>query len=264
MQDGKPLDAVESFVRSGQSALAFFRDLCYNEENIGIIGGKSNMDQRELYFRVSFPKYDRADEVYFCIMHHPIRSAWITPTSYPVDELSILYNGLWKEPYIHETSREKWVVTQSDGRDAGTTAVHVIPIRAKWDQVVPYYADIYNAIESWDFIFSKAPIHAEQYLDGYVPQSDKEYVREADLIEARKRWKETIRWFEEEIMREKNRQIPKEIQQRVRLRIKLEFLFEKRRLGLCHQIWAREKQLYAQYGYTWYSPDECCSDVTFD
>lgn len=257
MQDGKPLDAVESFVRSGQSALAFFRDLCYNEENIGIIGGKSNMNQRELYFRVSLPRYDRADEVYFCIMHHPIRSAWITPTAYPVDELFILYNGLWKEPYIHETSREKWVVTQSDGRDAGTTAVHIIPIRAQWDQVVPYYADICDAVESWDFIFSKAPIHAERYLDGYVPFSDKEYVREADLMEVRKR-------LEEERMREKNRQIPKEIQQRVQSRVEQEFRFEKPRLGLCHQIWAREKQLYAQYGYTWYSPAECCSDVTFD
>lgn len=119
-------------------------------------------------------------------------------------------------------------------------------------------------MESWDFIFSKAPINAERYLDGYVPCSDNEYVREADLIEARKRREEQMRWLEEAIMQEKNRQIPKRIQRRVRLRIKLEFLFEKRRLGLCHQIWAREKQLYAQYGYTWYSPDECCSDVTFD
>jgi len=65
-------------------------------------------------------------------------------------------------------------------------------------------------------------------------------------------------------MRKLNELIPQRIHRIVNFRIKIEFMFVKHRLGLCHCIWRRKKQIYAQYGYTWYTPAECNPDVIFD
>ena len=65
-------------------------------------------------------------------------------------------------------------------------------------------------------------------------------------------------------MRRKNELIPEKIKRLVDFQIRIEFLFVKRRLGLCHRVWNRKKKLYAHYGYEWYTPAELNPDIMFD
>lgn len=146
--------------------------------------------KEEQVFNVYLPQYNIGEQVYCCIMHHPQRTAWITPTSYPVDYMYISYNNLLKEQCVYETETEKWSVILNNIHSVQKDNPKVNNIQAKWDEKVSYHAPIYDAMESWDFIFSKTPIDVDRYLEGYVHQYDKKYALEKDLIESEKRKEE--------------------------------------------------------------------------
>ena len=65
-------------------------------------------------------------------------------------------------------------------------------------------------------------------------------------------------------MRRKNELIPEKIRKMVDAQIEMEFRSVRRQLGLCHGIWRREKELYAHYGYEWYTPAGLNPNIIFD
>ena len=67
-----------------------------------------------------------------------------------------------------------------------------------------------------------------------------------------------------ENMQKVNEQIPANIVIEVDDIIAKEFPPEKYMLGMCHAIWHRAKELYAERGYTWYSPQDIHPLWTFD
>lgn len=145
--------------------------------------------QRKLLFQVLLSEYNESEQVYCCIMHHPLKTAWITPTSYPVDKIHIVYNGSLSEQYMYETREEAWKICLHTNSAMENTGTYTINIQAQWNKVVSYHSPILDASESWDFVFSKTPINAHMYLDGYIHQFDNLYAREADLLEQEKRAK---------------------------------------------------------------------------
>ena len=67
-----------------------------------------------------------------------------------------------------------------------------------------------------------------------------------------------------EEMLQRNNEIPRDVVDTVSFRIKWEFRKERYRFGDCHRIWIREKELYREYGYEWYSPQEVYPNAKFD
>ena len=67
-----------------------------------------------------------------------------------------------------------------------------------------------------------------------------------------------------EEMLQRNNEIPQGVVDTVSFRIKWEFRKERYRFGDCHRIWIREKELYREYGYEWYSPQEVYPNAKFD
>lgn len=65
-------------------------------------------------------------------------------------------------------------------------------------------------------------------------------------------------------MQKHNEALPAHIVQEVNDIIDKEFPPEKYMLGMCHAIWPRVKELYAERGYTWYSPQDIHPLWTFD
>ena len=61
-----------------------------------------------------------------------------------------------------------------------------------------------------------------------------------------------------------NEAIPQEVRDKVKKRLDEEFPQEHRGFGSCHAIWHREGQLFAEYGYTWYSPSTINPTTLFD
>ena len=151
--------------------------------------------QRTLCFRVYLSEYHGYDQAYCCILYHPLKSVMFTPTSYPIDEIHIIYNDLLKEQCVYEMPKEKWMIILSDTNSANSEVEEAINIQAQWDQVTSYHMPIFDASESWDFVFSKSPINADLYLDGYVHQYGNVYAREKDLIEQEKRAEELQRFL---------------------------------------------------------------------
>ncbi len=66
------------------------------------------------------------------------------------------------------------------------------------------------------------------------------------------------------ILERENGKIPAHIVEEVESIIAKEFPPEKRSMGMCHAIWRRTKELYAERGYTWYSPQDIHPLWTFD
>lgn len=146
------------------------------------------MKQRKLLFQVLLSENSQSEqEIYCCIMHHPLRTTMITPTLYPVDKIHIIYNGLLSEQYVYETQQEVWKILLSDDKTMENTETYIINIQAQWNKVVSYHAPIYDASESWDFVFSQTPINPHMYLDGYINLFDNLYASEADLLEEEER-----------------------------------------------------------------------------
>ena len=66
------------------------------------------------------------------------------------------------------------------------------------------------------------------------------------------------------ILERENRKIPAHIVQEVESIIDKEFPPEEYMLGMCRAIWRRTKELYADRGYTWYSPQDIHPTWNFD
>lgn len=143
--------------------------------------------QRNLVFSIFLPDLNYDEPVYCCIMHHPLRSAWVTPGYYPVDDVHIVYNGLVEEQYIYETEKEKWKIILSDVRNIEDKDLDIINIEGQWDKKISYRPIIYDADESWDFVFSKEMINENIFLNEYVHQYGNVYSRESDLNKSKER-----------------------------------------------------------------------------
>ena len=55
-----------------------------------------------------------------------------------------------------------------------------------------------------------------------------------------------------------------EAMKEIQPQLETEFAPNKHKLGLCHQIWARKKQLLAERGIDWKTPAEINPDIQFD
>lgn len=66
------------------------------------------------------------------------------------------------------------------------------------------------------------------------------------------------------ILERENGKIPAHIVEEVESIIAKEFPPEKSSMGMCHAIWHRTKELYAERGYTWYSPQDLHPACMFD
>ena len=75
---------------------------------------------------------------------------------------------------------------------------------------------------------------------------------------------EQIMYEQAYFMHKHNEALPAHIVQEVNDIIDKEFPPEEYMLGMCHAIWPREKELYAERGYTWYSPQDMHPTWNFD
>ncbi len=66
------------------------------------------------------------------------------------------------------------------------------------------------------------------------------------------------------ILERENGKIPAHIAEEIESIIGKEFPPEKYMMGMCHAIWHRTKELYAERSYTWYSPQDIHPLWTFD
>lgn len=139
-----------------------------------------------LHFSVSISDYHEQEDIYCCIMHHPLQSACFTPTSYPVDYAHIAYNGLLKTPYLYEDDNMIYTL-YIEVNQADPKCRECVAIDASWDEIAKYNLPIFDAMESWDFIFSKSPIDPDLYLGEYKHQYDNIYARKSDLLESKRR-----------------------------------------------------------------------------
>lgn len=239
---------------------------------------KEETKQKMLQFLFCLPEYTAETTIYGCIMHHPLKSAWVTPTSYPVDEIHIVHNGLMEKQYTYKTKQDMVTITMTDACSLQINRTAEIVLDAKWDTKITYHLPICDATESWEFVFSKKPIDERMYLGGYVQKYENYYLCEDDLrkgiscfydktncgTKTNGKTLEAEKDYRISQMKRKNELIPKKIKRLVDFRIRIEFLFVKRQVGLCYRIWNRQKQLYDHYGYEWYTPAELNPNITFD
>lgn len=107
---------------------------------------------------------------YCCVFHHPLRPARITPNSYLVDEVHIVSNKRFntdKKTYTDGTSHITLRLVKSEQCD----------MQIVLDKKICYRLPIYDASESWEFVFSNSPIVPNEYLDGYQRLSKKSFVK---------------------------------------------------------------------------------------
>lgn len=119
-------------------------------------------------------------ELYCCVFHHPLRSACVTPYSYPVD-------------YVHIVSNEQFTTdTKTYTDDISQITLRLVKSKAckrriVLDKKICYKLPICDAMESWEFVFSHTPIVPDRYLDGYEHLSGNCFGCESDLIESKRR-----------------------------------------------------------------------------
>lgn len=129
---------------------------------------ESRITTSEINFFVPRPDLDA--ELFCCVFHHPLRSAIITPYNQPIDRLHIVSN---ERIFEGET-------IFADGRSQIT--VRLMEAKANENQVtmdkkICHRLPIYDAYESWDFIFSHRQIRPEEYLNEYKLSFDGSFYR---------------------------------------------------------------------------------------
>jgi len=131
----------------------------------------------------------------FClILHHRLRSAWVTPLSYPVENVKILFCG---EIEQNETitvndkfsnCQKKWnsiwdslslTILNSENKNVSFEITKMYGDRqhkeifmSSIDKPYCFDEDICDAMESWTFVFSEQNINAAIYLNGYRSVED--------------------------------------------------------------------------------------------
>ncbi len=141
-----------------------------------IIPNKANTE--ELVFGIS--ECCTGKDLYCCVFHHPIKSAWITPTSYPVDYINIVSNEKFDADIKTYTDGESQIILRLI--KAGSCDKQIV-----LDKKICYSLPMCDAMESWEFVFSNSPIVPEEYLEGYVFQSENNFACESDLLENKRR-----------------------------------------------------------------------------
>lgn len=153
---------------------------------------KEKPKQPELKFRLVLPEIvDTSPYNDFllccCVMHHPIRSAMITPDSYPVDEFNVVHNGIVCGDSIkHKTKDNDVIIKFANSKCIDNNNSNEIIVDMQWDTKVSYSLPIMDAMESWDFIVSVECIDLDTYSDGYIFYNGS-YKNRNDLEENKKR-----------------------------------------------------------------------------
>lgn len=132
----------------------------------------------KMIFNISLLDYVRGNETYCCIVHHPLRTAMITPFSHPVDKIYVIYNGLFNSRV--KTEKYKLILKMNSNVKLNQANIN---IQAKWDQIAKYQLPICDAMESWDFIFSKSEMAIDSHFCEYEHLYDNVYVRKSDMLE---------------------------------------------------------------------------------
>ena len=158
----------------------------------------------------------------FClIIHHRLRSALVTPSTYPVDYAKVLFcgklrqgNGITvcdKESSYKKTHNSLWnslsVTILNYENETVFFEIEKMNDNTFYKENyaslinLPYHLheDIYDADESWTFVFSEQDIDTIKYLDGYRSVGhglDPDlYINIKDAEEADRKRKEISKWF---------------------------------------------------------------------
>lgn len=107
-------------------------------------------------------------DCYICVLHFPLISAWITPTSYPVRQYVVAYNGKYDGSSCKCHDGEEQIMVKIEGED-------LILEFGTYNKKLPYVMNelcLYNiplcdAMESWGIIVSDTPIQHELFMEGY-------------------------------------------------------------------------------------------------
>ena len=88
---------------------------------------------------------------------------------------------------------------------------------------------------------------------------------DVDVIDLDREEENTAAWLKtrDEWMKA-NELIPEDINQKVESIVKKEFEAVGKKLGMCHLIWHRKKELFKEFGYDWRSPQELNPFIYFD
>lgn len=125
---------------------------------------------------------------YICVLHFRIISAWITPSSYPVEEYVVVYNGKYSNVFLECNDDEEKLRIKVD-REELTLEFNTYTEKMSYtiNEVCEYHVPLCDAMESWKIIISDAPIQHELFMPGYLLENDSIYYNIKDMQEREKR-----------------------------------------------------------------------------
>lgn len=125
---------------------------------------------------------------YICVLHFRCISAWITPMSHPVKKYAVAYNGKYNNAFLECMDDKKKIRIKADREELTLefdTYTEKMPYSI--NEVCKYNVPVYDAMESWAFIISDAPIQNELFMPGYQLKEDGIYYNIEDMQEDRKK-----------------------------------------------------------------------------
>ena len=125
---------------------------------------------------------------YICVLHFRCISAMITPMSHPVQEYVFVYNGKYKNDYLKCNDDESEIRVKIDSKEITLEFyTHTEKMSYSINEVCQYHVPIYDAMESWAFIISDAPIQNELFMPDYQQSDDGIYYNIKDMQENKNR-----------------------------------------------------------------------------
>lgn len=125
---------------------------------------------------------------YICVLHFRCISAWITPMSYPVQKYAVVYNGKYENDFLEcydNQEKLRIIVNNEELILEFDSYTKKLPYTA--NEVCAYRVPISDAMESWEFIISDAPIQHEAFISGYQLKNDGLYYNTEDMQEHERR-----------------------------------------------------------------------------
>ena len=129
-----------------------------------------------------FKKKSASKVRYVCVLHFRLRSAMITPSSYPVKKYAVAYNGKCSNHFIKCNDDGRKIKIKVDCETI-TLELHkrIETISYSMNKECSYRVPLCGAMESWSFIVSDSPIQYELFTPGYQLYSDGVYYNIEDM-----------------------------------------------------------------------------------
>ena len=122
------------------------------------------------------------DNCYICVLHFRCISAWSTPTSHPVKKYVVVYNEKYKNDFLECNDDNNKIRIKVDSNELTLEiGTHTEKISYFMNEVCEYHIPICDAMESWSFIISDAPIDYESFMLGYQRKDDGIYYNVEDM-----------------------------------------------------------------------------------